>query len=155
MKRRLILVVAVATSVVAASTASAAAPAEVHIRLHPAVFCCPEAGTWDASGAISDSGTFVRTDVHTTGSIPVCPTPLAHKAAYQEEFLLIGSQGTLTLKDETVVAPTEPLSCFGDITSLVWQIMGGTVAYDQTNAHGTGYFGPPLTLYLDGIAQVR
>jgi hypothetical protein len=137
------------------STANAATPADVHIRLHPTVFCCPEAGTWDASGAINDSGTYIRTVAHATGSIPVCPDLLEHKGAFQEDFLLTGTQGTLTLDDETVVAPTEPTSCFGDVVQVVWQINAGTGAYDQTNAHGMGYFGPPLTLYLDGIAQVR
>ena len=154
--RNVVIGAATVTAAVAflASTASAAAPAPVQIQLHPAVFCCPEAGTWDASGAIEDHGTYVRTEAHVTGSIPNCPVALEHNGAFQEEFLLVGSQGTLTLKDETLVTPMEEPSCFGDV-SVVWQINDGTGAYDQTNAHGTGFFGPPLTLYLDGIAQVR
>jgi hypothetical protein len=63
--------------------------------------------------------------------------------------------GTLTLDDETIVAPTDPTSCFGDVVQVVWHINAGTGEYGATSAHGTGFFGPPLMLYLDGIAQVR
>jgi hypothetical protein len=153
--RRLLILVALTTAAVGlAATASAAPPADVHIQLHPTTFCCPQAGTWDASGAISDHGPYVRTDVHGTGSIPDCPTPVEHRGTFQEEFLLVGTQGTLTLDDETVIGPMEEPVCFGEITNLVWQIDAGSGAYDRTNAHGTGFFGPPATLFLDGIAQV-
>ena len=131
-------------------TASAAPPSAVQIRLHPQAFFPVQFGTWDASGSISDSGTYVRTDVHPTGSLPDCPCILEHKATFQEEFVLTGSQGTLTLKDETLLTPMAEPSIFGD-THAVWQIESGTGDYDAASGHGTGFFGPPLTFYLDGF----
>ena len=153
--RKVLIGAATVTAAVAgflASTASAAPPVTVQIRLHPAVFCCPQAGTWDASGGIDDAGAYVRTDVHSTGSLPDCFCILEHKGAFQEEFLLVGSQGTLTLKDETLVTPMEEPSPFG-VPRIVWQIESGTGAYDRASGHGTGYFGPPLTVYLDGVVS--
>src|SRR5207244_6284460 len=108
-----------------ASTASAEAPTAVQIRLHPQAFAPVQFGTWDASGAISDSGTYVRTDVHSTGSLPDCFCILEHKGTFQEEFLLTGVRGTLTLKDETLVTPMAEPSPFGDVR-VVWQIEAGT-----------------------------
>jgi hypothetical protein len=152
--KRLVLAAAVALSLLAgfATTASAGAPVAVQIRLHPAVFFPVQTGTWDASGGIDDAGTYVRTDVHSTGSLPDCFCPLEHNGAFQEEFLLTGSQGTLTLKDETLVTPMEEPSPFGDVR-VVWQITSGTGDYERTSGHGKGFFGPPLTLYLDGVVS--
>jgi hypothetical protein len=128
--RRLVLAAAVALSLLAGSTANAAAPVAVQIRLHPKVFAPVQVGTWDASGGIEDSGTYVRTDAHATGSLPDCFCILEHKGAFQEEFLLTGSQGTITLKDETLVTPMAEPSPFGDV-SVVWQIESGTGDYSS------------------------
>jgi hypothetical protein len=81
--------------------------------------------------------------VHPTGSLPDCPCILERKATFQEEFLLTGSQGTLTLKDETLLTPMEEPSIFGE-TRAAWQIESGTGDYDRASGHGTGYFGPPV-----------
>ena len=149
--RGLVLVVVVAVAAgFAPTTASAAAPVAAQIRLHPSTFFPVQLGTWDASGGINDSGTYVRTDVHSTGSLPDCFCVLEHNGAFQEEFLLTGSQGTLTLRDETLVTPMEEPSPFG-VSNVVWQIASGTGDYAAASGHGTGYFGPPLTLYLDGV----
>ena len=153
--RKLLMLVATLTAALAgfaASSASAAAPVAVQIRLHPKVFAPVQIGTWDASGGIDDSGTYVRTDVHSTGSLPDCFCTLEHNGAFQEEFLLTGSQGTLTLKDETLVTPFDEPSPFGEVR-VVWQIESGTGAYDRATGHGKGDFGPPLTLYLDGVVS--
>jgi hypothetical protein len=48
----------------------------------------------------------------------------------------------------------EEPSPFG-IPRVVWQIESGTGDYDGASGHGMGFFGPPLTLYLDGIVQIR
>ena len=154
---RLLLVVAAGLSVLAglgAATAAADTPVAVQIRLHPMVFAPVQTGTWDASGGINDSGTYVRTDARATGSLPDCFCILEHKGVYFEEFLLTGSQGTLTLEDETLVTPMEEPSPFG-IPRVVWQIGSGTGDYDGASGHGMGFFGPPLTLYLEGIVQIR
>jgi hypothetical protein len=152
--KALLIATAVALAAVlggfAQSTASAAAPEAVQIQLHPTTFFPVQFGTWEAFGGIDDSGTYVRTDVHSTGSLPDCFCTLEHKGTFQEEFVLTGSQGTLTLKDETLVTPTggpvgEP--------RVVWEIVSGTGDYDGASGHGTGFFGPPLTLYLDGVVS--
>ena len=149
------LMLAAAVAVVAAfapSAANAAPPVAVQIRLHPSTFFPVQLGTWDASGGIDDAGAYVRTDVHATGSTPDCFCILEHNGAFQEEFLLTGAQGTLTLRDETLVTPMEEPSPFG-VPSVVWQIESGTGDYAAASGHGTGYYGPPLTLYLDGIVS--
>src|SRR5712692_7005408 len=131
--KALLIAVAVAASVAgfAYSSASAAPPAAVSIQLHPSQFAPVEIGTWEASGAINDSGTYERTVAHGTGSLPDCFCTPEHTGAFQETFLLTSSQGTLTIKDEEQVTPTGPAS------SGVWQVFSGTGAYDHTSGHGT------------------
>jgi hypothetical protein len=91
------VVVAIAASVAgfAPSSASAAAPVAVTIDLFPTQFCCPEIGTWQASGAINDSGTYVKNFEPADPSIPDFCNP-EHIGAFREGFLLTGSQGALT-----------------------------------------------------------
>ena len=102
----------------------------------------------DASGAIADSGTYARTDVHATPSLPDCFCPLDHPGALSETFLLTGSGGTLTITAEEVVTPNgEP----GGQVNGVWQVRSGTGGYASASGHGTDFFGPPFTLYLTGV----
>lgn len=139
----------------AQSTASAAPPTAVSIQIHPTVFGPVQVGTWEASGAINDSGTYVRTVGRTTPSIPDCvflgTCLLEHTGAFKEEFLLTGSLGTLTVKAEEQLKPTGELF---PPSSGVWQIKSGTGAYDRTSGHGTSEFiTASLTLSLAGVAS--
>lgn len=127
------------------SAATAAPPSPVAIDLFPSQFCCPEIGTWQASGAINDSGTYVRTGHHETGSIPDCFCNFEHNGVFTEEFLLTGSQGTLTLKAEQQVLPTRGFEG-------PWQVESGTGAYAGASGHGTDqFFVPTLTLSMTGV----
>jgi putative intracellular protease/amidase len=131
---------------------SAAAPQDVVFDLHPAQFCCPQLGTWDATGAVSDSGTYVRTGFHATGSLPE-GFEFTHAGAFQEVFELSGSAGTITVMDETVVMVNRD----GSTTLHVrWQIVSGTGAYAQMSGHGDAQFlpVPPMGLFrLTGVVS--
>jgi hypothetical protein len=150
MKALLIAAAAIAASLLgfAQSTASAAPPVAVSIQLHPTTFFPVELGTWEASGAINDSGTYERTFARATGSVPDCFCPPEHTGTFKEEFLLTGAHGTLTIKAEEQQTPSEEE--FGTVTG-VWQVVTGTGSYDRVSGHGTDVFGPPLTLYLTGV----
>ena len=145
--RSLLIAAAVAAAAslagVAQTTASAAPPVDVVIHVFPHQFCCPELGVWDASGGIDDSGLYVRTFIRT--SPPDRPFGVA--GPFKEEFVLTGSQGTLTIKDESRDTGTE-------ITG-VWQIESGTGAYADASGHGTLTFssGPPFVLTLTGVVS--
>jgi len=80
----------------AATSASAAPPAPVTIQA--TVTQAGFSGVWQGSGAITDSGTFRRTDVNLTGSFFNSPAA----GAFQAEFEFSGSQGTFSLRDELV-----------------------------------------------------
>ncbi|TMD60044.1 MAG: hypothetical protein E6I87_07795 [Chloroflexi bacterium] len=136
--------IAASLAVATQSTANAAPPVAVSIQIMPTTFFPVELGTWSASGAISDSGTYVRTEVDATGSIPSCPCAPEHTGAFKEVFVLTGSQGTLTVKEEALLRTS-------GVTG-VWQITSGTGAYERASGHGTDvFFGPPLTLELSGV----
>jgi hypothetical protein len=127
-------------------------PVAVSIDLFPTRFCCPqEIGTWLATGAINDTGTYVRIGGHGTGSLDrqdFCqPT---HTAAFSEVFLLTGSQGTLTVKAEELVVPTGELC---PPSTGVWQVVSGTGAYAGIGGHGTSQFlkTPVFDLALTGV----
>ncbi len=142
MKALLICAVAMAASLtgVSQSTAVAAPPAAVLIQAHPSQFCCPELGTWEVSGAITDSGSFVRTYV--ASSPP--DRPFLALGPFREVFVFSGSNGTLTVTEEARLTST-------GVTG-VWQIASGTGAYEDASGHGTVAFdGPTLTLSLTGV----
>ena len=122
-----LLAVAAAASATAASvsTAAAASPAPVSIQ---ATVTQGFSGVWQASGAISDSGSFARTDVHLTGSFFNSPTVGVLQAA----FAFSGSKGTFNVRDEVVGSAS---GVNGD-----WQIVSGTDAYDGISGHGTSSF---------------
>ena len=108
------------------STATAAPPAPVSIQA--TVTQEDFSGVWQASGALSDSGTFARTDAHLTGSVLNSPTV----GAVQATFLVSGSQGTFTLRDELVAS--------SDGVNGNWQVVSGTGAYEGMSGHGTSSF---------------
>src|SRR5438477_8406328 len=82
------------------SAATAAPPSRVAIDLFPSQFCCPELGTWQASGAINDSGSYVKTAAPATPSLPGFSCQPEHAGAFREEFLLTRSLGTVTVTAE-------------------------------------------------------
>ena len=128
------------------STASAAPPVAVSIQIHPTGFSPLETGTWTAAGAIEDSGAYVRTELDVTGSMPDCFCPPDHTGAFREVFVLSGSKGTLTVKEEALLRPGGDLG----VVTGVWQIASGTDAYDRVSGHGTDEFDAP-TLILTGV----
>jgi hypothetical protein len=143
------VVAAVAVVGLGPSAASAAAPVPVHIELHVSAFCCPEVGTWDLSGGLTDGGTYVRTGGHAEASLSNFAMP-EHTGTLQEEFLLTSAQGTLTVKTEGLVTPNgEP---FGAV-AYSWELEPtGTGAYADTTGHGKGYFDrSTLSVVLDGV----
>lgn len=124
---------------VSASTASAAPPAQVSIQATVTIPNPVFSGVWQASGAIDDSGTFVRTDVNLTGSFFNSPTV----SAFQAKFLFSGTKGTLTLRLE--------VSFMASGLTGVWQIASGTGAYANASGHGTSEFVFPSSLFLTGV----
>ena len=130
------------------STAGAASPVTVELRLFPTQFCCPELGTWEmvVSGVATDTGTFARTEFHATGSLPDFFAP-EHSGAFQEVFVLTSARGTLTIRDQTLLTTTN--------VSGPWEIAAGTGAYDRTSGHGTLAFsvlpGPVFLFDLTGV----
>lgn len=126
--------------------ASADAPTDVEINAFPCTFSDPvthlEIGIWEATGAITDSGTYVR-----TGSATSPPDrPLFAPGPYRETFVFTGSQGTFT------IAAEERLS-IDQVVSGVWQVRPeGTGAYARTSGHGTvAFFFTPLPNGCSGL----
>lgn len=135
-------VILVAASFV--SRASAAPPVAVSIEITPTQFCCPEIGSWQASGAITDSGSFERTELHDNPSVPNLFDP-QHTGAFGEVFLLSGAHGTLTVREESRLTTSGVIA--------VWQIESGTGDYDRVSGHGTGTFVFPTLLNTGVISK--
>lgn len=125
-----------------ASTASAAPPAVVSIQATVTIPNPVFGGVWNSSGAIDDSGSFVRTDLNLTGSFG---NPQAAASAFQAVFLFSGSEGTLTVREE--------LSFMATGLTGVWQIASGTGAYEGVSGHGTSEFVFPNSLTLTGVVS--
>lgn len=122
------LVALIALGGASASTATAAAPAPVSIQATVTIPNPIFGGDWQASGAINDSGTFVRTDLNLTGAVAHSPVV----SALQVVIALSGSQGTFTLRDELLFSSRGP--------NGTWQIVSGTGAYEGMSGHGTSEF---------------
>src|ERR671934_669252 len=126
------------------ATVSAAPPEDVVFELHPTTFFPEEHGPWEASGAVMDSGLFVRTEARTSPP----DRPFGVPGPFKEVFVLTGSQGTLTIKAESRDT--------GEGITGVWQIEAGTGLYERASGHGTVAFSavPGLfTLTLTGVAK--
>jgi hypothetical protein len=134
---------ALATVVLLAPSASAQAgyPAPAPVAIHAIVTDAPFAGVWTADGATTDSGSYLRTDAHLTGSFFRSPTT----AAFQATFVFTGALGTITIQFE--------LSFTGTDLTGVWQIAEGTGIYADAHGHGTSSFTPPDQLELRGVLQ--
>jgi hypothetical protein len=134
--------VAIAASVAAFSqpTASAAPPLDVSIQAHPTQFFPIEIGSWQAIGAIDDSGSYIRTYAATSPP----NRPFFALGPFREVFVFSGSLGTFTIREEA------RLTAAG--VTGVWEIASGTGAYDNASGHGAVAFdGPSLTLLLTGV----
>jgi hypothetical protein len=144
--RSLLIAAAVAAAAslagVAQSSATAALPVAVEIRVGPLVFFPVETGPWHATGGIDDAGLMVRTEGRTSPP----DRPFGVPGPFKEVFVFTGAQGTLTIKAESRDTGTE--------VTGVWQIVWGTGAYESTSGHGTVAFdGPTLTLILTGVVS--
>jgi hypothetical protein len=109
-------------------TASAEAPSSVVILAHPCGFFPVEAGPWEASGAITDSGVYERTAAATAPP----DRPFGVSGPIHETFLLSSTQGTFAIKAEERDTGTEVRG--------VWQLMSGTGAYADASGHGSFAF---------------
>jgi len=107
-------------------TTAADAPSSVVISAHPCSFGPgPEVGVWDASGAINDSGDYVRTE---SASSPPDRPPFS-TGPFRETFVFTGSQGTFTISAEERLTETGQTG--------VWQIRPeGTGGYADASGHG-------------------
>jgi hypothetical protein len=129
----------------ARSTANGAAPVAVLIQIHPNPLAFFQSGTWQVSGAIADSGTYIKSFGQ---SAPPDRPPFA-PGPFREEFVLSSTRGTLTIREEARL--TADLVQVGE-----WQIESGTRDYADASGHGTVAFsaelGPPpvFTLSLTG-----
>jgi hypothetical protein len=129
------------------STLSAAPMEDVTIRLHPSQFFPVQIGTWEAEGAITDSGTYERTE----GATSPPERPFGQPGPFRETFVLTSTEeatagSTLTIRDESRDTGSE--------VTGVWQIASGTGVYERARGHGTLSFSaaPPLfTLTLTGV----
>jgi hypothetical protein len=126
---------------VSTSTASAAPPAAVSIDATVTIPNPIFGGVWQASGAINDSGTFVRTDLHISGSVANSPVV----GALQVVIEFSGSLGTFTVRDQLLFG--------GRSTGLsgTWQIVSGTGAYERASGHGTSEFVFPNSVTFTGV----
>ena len=132
--------VAMAALVGFASTASATSPAAITIAGTVTQFGPPPdfQGHWESSGGISDAGSFVETEFHSTGTDH---TPVV--GVFQAVIVFSGSQGTFTIRQQA--------QFFGDFPEGTWQVESGTGAYDRATGHGTFKFVPPDNLTFTGV----
>jgi hypothetical protein len=139
------LFVAVAVAAVACAglvpTASAEAPGTVTIAGTVTQFGLPPDfhGTWQSSGAISDAGSFVETELHLTGADF---QPSAPVGTFQAVIVFTGSRGTFTIAQQGVST---------GLPAGTWQVVSGTGDYARASGHGTFAFTPPTNLTFTGV----
>jgi hypothetical protein len=157
MKVARVLAVAITAGVSVAGisplTASADGPSPVLILAHPCAFYPAEAGPWEASGAVNDSGIYERTAAATAPP----DRPFGVSGPVRETFLFSSPQGTFMIK-------AEERDTGAEVTG-VWELMSGTGAYADTSGHGSFAFymtetpntcPPPTNLFtiaLTGVAS--
>jgi hypothetical protein len=109
----------------AAPTVSADTSNSISILAHPCAFAPVEFGPWEASGAITDHGTFVRTRAL---AFPPNLPPFTPGVLVIEKFLFTSSSGTFRI---TVAQVT-------GVPNGRWRTTEGTGAYEDAEWHGTG-----------------
>ena len=141
--RALFLAVAVAAvaCVGLVPTASADAPGTVTIAGTVTHFGSPPDfyGTWQSSGAISDAGSFVETEIHLTGADF---QPSAPVVVFQAVVVFTGSRGTFTIAQQGVSK---------GLPAGTWQVSSGTGDYARASGRGTFAFTPPTNLTYTGV----
>lgn len=126
------------------SAAIADSPETVNIVAHPCTFGPPhEAGIWSASGATSDHGTYIQTEV---ASSPPNAQIFQNETA-REEFSFFGSLGMFMIHTEERTGPPP---------QIVWQLEPGTGAYMDASGHGDASFSfvPPVAFCLSSLTLV-
>jgi hypothetical protein len=125
---------------VLSSTANATAPQPTTIAGTVAQFGPPPdfQGTWLSSGGISDSGSFVETELHGTGALEHSPVV----GVFQAVIVFTGTKGTFTVVQQ---------SQFTGFPEGTWQVQSGTGVYERLSGHGTFAFTPPDNLTFTGV----
>lgn len=85
-------------------------------------------GTWTASGAVADAGSYERTDVHFSHSIESSPAV----GAFQATLEFSGAEGTFVVQDELLFSS-------GGLNGT-WRLVSGTGRYAGATGHGTSSF---------------
>lgn len=109
----------------AAPTASAEQSNSISILIHPCNFALQQTGTWETKGAVTDSGTYVRTEAHAFPPNLPFGTPGVRVI---EKFLLTSGSGTLGVVVRQVTG----------VPNGRWRTREGTGAYEDAEWHGTG-----------------
>ena len=95
-------------------------------------------GTWQSSGAISDSGSFVETEFHLPAAFDHSPMV----GLFQAVIVFSGSNGTFTVAQQS-----QSMS----FPAGTWQVPSGTGAYESLSGHGTFAFSLPNSLTFTGV----
>jgi hypothetical protein len=108
-----------------APTVSAAQANSISILIHPCNFAQHQTGTWETAGAVTDSGTYVRTGARAFPPNLPFGTP---GVRIIEKFLLTSGSGSLAVTVRQVTG----------VPNGRWHTTEGTGAYEHTEWHGTG-----------------
>ena len=125
-----------------ASSASAAASQTVAIESTVTEFTPDFEGTWQSSGAITDSGSFTEPFVRFTGSTLHSPVV----QAFQAVLVFTGTQGTITVRQQLTFTTETP--------NGVWEVLSGSGAYQGASGHGTFEFIFPNSLTFTGVMNL-
>lgn len=140
--RALLLAAAIATVTLASlsSTASATAPQPTTIAGTVTQFGPPPdfRGTWQLSGGISDSGSFVETELHLPEAFDHSPVAVI----FQAVIVFSGTNGTFTVAQQSQST---------GLPEGTWQVRSGTGAYARLSGHGKFAFSPPNSLTFTGV----
>jgi hypothetical protein len=93
---------------------------------------------WQTSGGISDSGSFVKTELHPTGALANSPVV----GVFQAVIVFTGSRGTFTVAQQ---------SQFTGFPEGTWQVQSGSGDYARVSGHGTFAFTLPNNLTFTGV----
>lgn len=152
MKGRFLMATLGSLAALSPISVSAESATAVEIHAQPCAFSPVEVGTWGATGAINDSGTYARTDaIFSPPNRPIFSPINQH-----ETFQFTGSHGTFTIEVNEQPIP------FG--TTGEWHILPlGTDDYADTSGHGDSVFqvspgnscagGFTVTLTFAGVAS--
>jgi hypothetical protein len=127
------------------TTASAAPPSKIEIRIAPTIpsDCNYSCGMWTASGSINDHGSYIRTEI--ASSPP--GRSFFELGPFRETFVLTSRSGSFTIKAEE-----KSTALF--VSEGVFQLLAGTGAYVSASGHGDAASVPNQpVLSLTGVAK--